>query len=125
MSHPPVLVVGAGPTGLTLACALHRFGAGCRVVDRRPGPATEPKALVLWSGALEALRRTGVAESVVAEALALSGATYWARRRRIGAVRFGRLAGTAFPAPLCLPQPVTERLLHERLIGRASCRERV
>ncbi|WP_433133746.1 FAD-dependent monooxygenase [Micromonospora sp. CA-240977] len=113
--EPSVLVVGAGPTGLTLACTLRRFGVDCRVVDRREGLGDEPKALVLWSGALEALRRTGVADEAVGRALALTGASYWSRGRRIGGIGFGDLPGTAFPGPVCLPQPVLERLLLDRL----------
>ncbi|GLF95621.1 FAD-dependent monooxygenase [Streptomyces yaizuensis] len=111
----PVLVVGAGPTGLTAACALWSLGVPCRVVDRREGPGTAPKGLVLWSGALECLRRLGVTDALAAEALPLSGASYWSRGRRIGGVRFGGLRDTAFPGPLCVPQPVTERALYARL----------
>ncbi|MFI2378467.1 FAD-dependent monooxygenase [Streptomyces sp. NPDC018964] len=111
----PVLIVGAGPTGLTAACALWDLGVPCRVVDRRPGPGTAPKGLVLWSGALECLRRLGVSEALADAALPLAGASYWSRGRRTGAVRFGKLEDTAFPGPLCAPQPVTERALHERL----------
>ncbi|MBU6533331.1 FAD-dependent monooxygenase [Streptomyces mayonensis] len=110
-----VLVVGAGPTGLTAACALWDLGVPCRVVDRRPGPGTAPKGLVLWSGALECLLRIGVSRRLTGSALPLAGASYWSRGRRTGAVRFGGLENTAFPGPLCVPQPVTERALHERL----------
>ncbi|MCO1580244.1 FAD-dependent monooxygenase [Crossiella sp. SN42] len=45
MGFTSVLVVGAGPTGLTLACALRAAGAGVRVVDAAPGPATGVHAL--------------------------------------------------------------------------------
>ena len=31
---PEILVVGAGPVGLTMAAELARHGAGCRIVDR-------------------------------------------------------------------------------------------
>jgi 2-polyprenyl-6-methoxyphenol hydroxylase-like FAD-dependent oxidoreductase len=41
-----VLVVGAGPTGLTLACLLRRRGVDVRVVDRPPAPAPLAKAMV-------------------------------------------------------------------------------
>ncbi|ANW21329.1 FAD-dependent monooxygenase [Streptomyces clavuligerus] len=112
---PPVLIVGAGPTGLTAACALRGLGVPCRIVDRRRGPGVAPKGLVLWSGALECLHRLGVARTLAAEALPLAGASYWSRGRRIGGVRFGGLRGTAFPGPLCVPQPVTEQALHTRL----------
>ncbi|MEU5404257.1 FAD-dependent monooxygenase [Streptomyces sp. NPDC005963] len=113
--NAPVLVIGAGPTGLTAACALWNLGVPARVVDRRRGPGTAPKGLVLWSGALECLDRIGVAEELAREALPLAGASYWAAGRRIAGVRFGGLENTAFPGPLCVPQPVTERALHRRL----------
>jgi 2-polyprenyl-6-methoxyphenol hydroxylase-like FAD-dependent oxidoreductase len=32
-----VLIVGAGPTGLTLACRLATLGVGFRIIDRPPG----------------------------------------------------------------------------------------
>ncbi|WP_225799014.1 FAD-dependent monooxygenase [Streptomyces sp. NK15101] len=111
-----ILVVGAGPTGLATACTLLQHGVECRVVDRRGGPASEPKALILWSGALEILRRIGVAGPLRDRSLALAGASYWSRGRQVGAVRFGALEGTAFPAPLCVPQSVTESVLYERLL---------
>ena len=109
-----VLIVGAGPTGLTAAVTLLVHGVPCRVVDRRQGPGEAPKALVLWSGALECLHRLGVAEALQDAALPLAGATYWSRKKKIGAMRFGGLPGTAFPQPLCVPQPVTETALYER-----------
>ncbi|MFF7265309.1 FAD-dependent monooxygenase [Streptomyces sp. NPDC008159] len=115
MTTEPILVVGAGPTGLTTACVLLDLGVPCRVVDRRPGPGTAPKGLTLWSGALECLNRLGVAEKIAGTALPLTGASYWSKGRRIAHVRFGGLKGTAFPGPLCVPQPVTEQALHARL----------
>ncbi|MET8701051.1 FAD-dependent monooxygenase [Kitasatospora sp. NPDC058032] len=117
MTAPQVLVVGAGPTGLTAACALLQHGVPVRLVDRRECFAAEPKALVMWSGALEALHRLGVADAVAERALPLTGASYWSNGRRLAGVSFGTLTGTRFPGPLCVPQPVTEELLYERLLG--------
>ncbi|MGW1774314.1 FAD-dependent monooxygenase [Streptomyces sp. NPDC002104] len=111
-----VLIVGAGPTGLTTACALLQHGVDCRVIDRRKGPASEPKALILWSGALEVLRRIDVADALEKRSLPLSGASYWSNGRRTGGVRFGALEDTAFPHPLCVPQSVTEGVLYDRLL---------
>ncbi|GAA1452674.1 FAD-dependent monooxygenase [Nocardiopsis tropica] len=114
--HPQVLVVGAGPTGLAAACTLLQNGVPCRVVERRAGVAEEPKALILWSGALEVLRRLGVHERVIGQSLPLASASYFSGGRRIGGVRFGGLEGTAFPGPVCLPQPGTEQALYDRLL---------
>ncbi|MET9519423.1 FAD-dependent monooxygenase [Streptomyces sp. NPDC002994] len=111
-----VLIVGAGPTGLTTACTLLQHGVKCRIIDRRKGPAGNPKALILWSGALEVLQRVGVADCLVKRSLPLSGASYWSNGKRAGRVRFGSLADTAFPHPLCVPQSVTESVLYERLL---------
>lgn len=110
-----MLVVGAGPTGLAAACTLLQNGVACRVVERRSGIPEEPKALILWSGALEVLRRLGAHEAVVGQALPLGSASYFSNGRRIGGVRFGSLAGTAFPGPICLPQPGVEQALYDRL----------
>ncbi|RMI41131.1 FAD-dependent monooxygenase [Streptomyces triticirhizae] len=109
-----VLVVGAGPTGLTTACTLFSMGVPCRVVDRREGPGELPKALILWSGALECLRRLGVTDELASQALPLRGASYWSRKKRIGKMDFD-IPNTAFPQPLCVPQPVTEAALRNRL----------
>ncbi|GGZ90907.1 FAD-dependent monooxygenase [Streptomyces echinoruber] len=111
-----VLVVGAGPTGLAAACTLLREGVPVRVVDRRRGPTALPKALIVWSGALEVLDRLGVADALAERALRLRGASYWSRGRAVASVGFGALAGSRFPGPLCVPQPVTEELLYERLL---------
>jgi 2-polyprenyl-6-methoxyphenol hydroxylase-like FAD-dependent oxidoreductase len=47
-----VLVAGAGPTGLTLACALAARGVDVRVVDRAPGPARTSRANIRPDGHL-------------------------------------------------------------------------
>ena len=50
-----VLVVGAGPTGLTLAAALARLGVRTRVIDRGAGRTDKSKAIGVQAGSLEAL----------------------------------------------------------------------
>ena len=59
MDTPEVLVVGAGPTGLTLACCLLLHGVSVRVVDRAPGPAVTSRANFLHARGSEVLDRLG------------------------------------------------------------------
>ena len=55
--QPQVLIVGAGPVGLTLAMELTRYGVSVRIVDKAPARTDKSKALVLWSRTLELLER--------------------------------------------------------------------
>ncbi|MDJ0382809.1 FAD-dependent oxidoreductase [Streptomyces sp. G-G2] len=61
-----VLIVGAGPTGLTLACDLVRRGAHVRLVDRRAGPHHESRGKTLHPGSLEVFEALGVADRMAA-----------------------------------------------------------
>ena len=55
--NTPVLIVGAGPVGLTLACELTRYQVPVRIVDKAAQRTDKSKALVLWSRTLELLDR--------------------------------------------------------------------
>ena len=63
----PVLIVGAGPVGLTMATELARYGIAVRIVDKSPQRTDKSKALVLWSRTLELLDR-GVGSTPFVEA---------------------------------------------------------
>ncbi|MFD7256253.1 FAD-dependent monooxygenase [Streptomyces sp. NPDC059874] len=61
-----VLIVGSGPTGLTLACELALSGAAVRVLDARSGPHRESRGKGLNPDGLKVLARLGAAERVSA-----------------------------------------------------------
>ncbi|MFJ8056802.1 FAD-dependent monooxygenase [Streptomyces sp. NPDC096142] len=61
-----VLIVGAGPTGLTLAIELARRGAGVRIVDAAPVPHRESRGKGLQPRTLEVLEDIGITERVLA-----------------------------------------------------------
>ena len=61
VERAPVLIVGAGPTGMVLALALHRLGIPSVLLERRATPSLHPKAHELSSRSLEILGDLGVA----------------------------------------------------------------
>ena len=60
-----VLVVGAGPVGLTMAAELARYGVGVRIVDKAAQRTDKSKAIVLWSRTLELIDRMGCGAAFV------------------------------------------------------------
>lgn len=64
----PILVVGAGTTGLTLACHLARQGEPGRVVDRRPSVDARCRACLVRVRTLQILEDLGVAGEIVGQA---------------------------------------------------------
>ncbi|MFG3406248.1 FAD-dependent monooxygenase [Streptomyces sp. NPDC048142] len=66
MGMTDVLIVGAGPTGLVLACDLARRGVAVRIVDRSPAPPRTSRAKGPNPRSLEILDDLGVAEEVLA-----------------------------------------------------------
>lgn len=68
----PVLVVGAGPVGLFLACELRRHGVPrVRIVDRKLGPAPYSKALAVHARTMEILDDAQLAQPLLQEAARL------------------------------------------------------
>ncbi|MEV4019836.1 FAD-dependent monooxygenase [Nonomuraea angiospora] len=62
MTAAQVLVVGAGPTGLTLACDLARRGVAVRIIDQAPGPFPGSRAKGLTPRTVEVFDDLGIAE---------------------------------------------------------------
>ncbi|TDE36165.1 oxygenase [Nonomuraea mesophila] len=110
-----VVVVGAGPAGLALACALRLHGVAVRVVDQAEGPATTSRANILHARGVEVLDRLGALGDLPGRsAPSLVLTTYIGGRAAI-VTRFGDAgAGTPRPA-LVLPQTDIEGQLRARL----------
>jgi 2-polyprenyl-6-methoxyphenol hydroxylase-like FAD-dependent oxidoreductase len=104
------LIVGAGPTGLTLAGVLLRRGLRIRVVDSALASTSFSKAIGIQTRSMETFDLLGLAETFVAEGLPISHASFASAGREIGQVSFDSL-NTRFPFILTLPQSDTERIL--------------
>src|SRR5215831_15460587 len=64
-----VLIVGAGPTGLTLAVDLGRRGVRCTLVEQKEQPAFLSKMERVNARSMEIYRRMGLAEKIRAAGL--------------------------------------------------------
>jgi 2-polyprenyl-6-methoxyphenol hydroxylase-like FAD-dependent oxidoreductase len=124
VSGVDVLVVGAGPSGLTLANVLSAGGAEVRLIDGRPGPVDESRAAIVHVRTLEAWQQLGVADTAIARGIPVREVSVSVAGRAL--VRFpltgprsGREAGS-FDHALALPQNETERILGAALEHRGG-----
>ncbi|WKG04827.1 FAD-dependent oxidoreductase [Mycolicibacterium sp. HK-90] len=110
-----VVVVGAGPTGLTLACSLRLHGLSVRVVDRAAAPATTSRANFLHARGSEVLGRIGALGSLPDESLRAMRITNYLGDRPVMTLQFGDPGmGTAAP-PMVVSQAKVEAALRARL----------
>jgi 2-polyprenyl-6-methoxyphenol hydroxylase-like FAD-dependent oxidoreductase len=110
----PVLIVGAGPVGMTMASELARYGVPVRIVDKAAQRTDKSKALVIWSRTLELLDRGGGSVPFVNAGFKAEAVNFIASNKVIGRVSMESVQ-TPYPYGLMLPQSETERLLEERL----------
>lgn len=114
LDHTEVLVVGAGPTGLTMAIELARRGVGVRIVDAAVGPSTDTRALGMQPRSLELYEKHGIVEELLSRGLRVSDFQVMSENQRIVHVRLGEL-DTPYPFLLMIPQNETQNVLTDHL----------
>ncbi|MCF6467032.1 FAD-dependent oxidoreductase [Nonomuraea sp. MG754425] len=112
--HADVLIVGAGPAGLSAAIVLAQHGRRAVIVDARAEGATTSRAAVVHSRTLEVLEPYGVAERLAAHGLPTPVFTIRDRDKVLLPVPFDDLP-TAYPYTLMISQADTEGHLLARL----------
>ena len=112
-SNVEVLVVGAGPTGLMMACQLARRGVRIAIVDRHGGAAEQTRALAVHARTLEIYRWLGVADEALALGRKGDAINMWTLGRRMARLPFGDIGKgqSEFPYVLMLGQDDNERIL--------------
>jgi 2-polyprenyl-6-methoxyphenol hydroxylase-like FAD-dependent oxidoreductase len=109
-----VLVVGAGPTGMTMAIELRRMGFEVRIVERSNHMALHSQALVVQARTLEQLQRYGIATKAVERGRKLGKAKFTSEGKELFRIRLDQIPGR-YPYVLFLPQSETEAILNEKM----------
>ncbi|WP_191062289.1 FAD-dependent monooxygenase, partial [Geminicoccus harenae] len=109
-----LLVVGAGPVGLTMAIALARQGIACRIIDRLDAPSPYCRAIGVTPRTLEVWDDLGIVRPMIDHGIWLRGLRMVVNRQVVQEVT-GGLPDLPYGLNLGLPQNVTERILTAHL----------
>ena len=109
-----VLIVGAGPTGLTLASFLAQRGIPFVIVDRRPAGSTASRGAVIHSRTLQVLDRVGIGAKLVERGVIMPRFTMRQRHRAMLTVPFGGVPGP-YGYSASVPQNITEQVFTTHL----------
>jgi 2-polyprenyl-6-methoxyphenol hydroxylase-like FAD-dependent oxidoreductase len=113
-SSSPILIVGAGTTGLAMACELARHGAPVRIIDKQSGINPHCRACSVHARTLEIFHDFGIVDEILAQGHKVLGMSQYA-----SGVRFMHSSGgeidSPYPYTVNLEQCKTELAL-ERLL---------
>ncbi|RZT84572.1 3-(3-hydroxy-phenyl)propionate hydroxylase [Pseudonocardia sediminis] len=115
----PVLVVGAGPTGLVAALLLARHGVEVIVVERRDGVHPLPRAVHLDDESVRILQAAGVADGFTAVSRPAAGLRLLdARLRPFAEFRRSESGLHGWPESNLFDQPALEELLRDAVAAQ-------
>jgi 2-polyprenyl-6-methoxyphenol hydroxylase-like FAD-dependent oxidoreductase len=109
-----VLIVGAGPTGLTAALEISRMGIAVRIVDDEPARAIVPPGVVMGSQTLELLLRRGCDQELIRGANQVTAGAVYEAAGLVGKVPLTSPPGRHHHS-LLVPQAETEQVLRHQL----------
>jgi len=119
---PSVLIAGGGPTGLTAALELRRFGIPVRIIDEMEGPAATSRAVGIQARTLEEMELRGLADEFVRIGHHATGGDIYGNGKLLVHVDFTRIA-SRYNFLLLLSQTETDRILREALEAEGTAVE--
>jgi len=120
----PVVIVGAGPVGVTAATLLGQYGVQCLVLDRWDGVYPQPRAVHLDDEIYRVLARMGIAEQFAAVTRPAAGLRLVDRNHRVLGEfdRAGEVGRHGHPRANMFDQPELEHLLRTNLKDQPTVR---
>ena len=109
-----VLVVGAGPAGLTMGSELRRHGVDCRVIDRLVDPPQYAKAVGIQPRTLEVWEDMGLVREILDAGIEMRGQIAFVNGEEVARLELSLPPEVPY-AFMGLPQYETERILAEHL----------
>jgi 2-polyprenyl-6-methoxyphenol hydroxylase-like FAD-dependent oxidoreductase len=112
-----VIIVGAGPTGLALACQLIRYEVDFVIIDKSEGVTPYSKALGVHARTLEIYEQLGLAQSAVEQGTVAGKVRMLERGEVLGQVELSKIGKglSAYPFMLVLEQSRNEQLMYDWL----------
>src|SRR3990167_10403351 len=119
----PVFIVGAGPTGLTMATVLQRYGIPFCIIDKKAEHTRTSNALGLHARTLELLEDLNLIDDFLQAGKKVTGANIYSHQRAFAQINVDTI-NSIYPYILIAPQSETEKILEEQLAKNAIHVER-
>jgi 2-polyprenyl-6-methoxyphenol hydroxylase-like FAD-dependent oxidoreductase len=113
MHYSEVLIIGAGPTGLMMACQLAIHNIPFRIIDKNEDHTTQSRALVVQARSLEIFRQMGISGQALAQGTIAKAIGAFLNGKKILRIPVSEIGKglTEFPFFLMLEQSHTESIL--------------
>lgn len=110
----PVLIVGAGPTGLVLAAELRRRGVECTLIDARDEPRHWDRATIVHARSLELLATVGLADRFLEAGVHQWGIRLFSAGEQLAEMDLSE-SGSRYGFNLDVSEEVTEEIVTDHL----------
>lgn len=118
----PILIVGAGATGLMLGITLARAGVPFRLIDKAKERKKESSLITLQCRTLELFDAFGIVDEFLEKGHRIHGIQFHEGAATLGSIDFDRLK-SFYPCAINLPQASIEDILEKELLRLGGCVE--